>query len=377
MNRIKCTDEQIINASNNTKSARQAALLLGIKYDTYKSHALRLGCFKTNQGGKGTSKPSRHKSGYEFNYHYFEHIDSIEKAYFLGFIAADGTIVKNCVRININRRDKDLLINLCNAIGYDEKHIHDYMSYYKDNDGKKHEFPACRLCLSSMDLSSDLAKYNIIPNKSEIDIDLFSNIPDKFKMAWCVGYIDGDGHISDNNYLIEIASNYKTITSIAEFFQSSYNILNQRTKQIGNITYTLSYHRKHDVAKLLMLYLFGSSMHLKRKYDAAQCCLDCYIKLDIIQRKYYKNKCIDCGNIVSNNAIRCRSCYAKYLSNLKQYSKPNRNELKELIRHCSFTEIGKLYGVSDNAVKKWCKNLDLPYRKRDIFYITDIEWEKI
>lgn len=25
-----------------------------------------------------------------------------------------------------------------------------------------------------------------------------------------------------------------------------------------------------------------------------------------------------------------------------------------------------MYGVGDNAVRKWCKNFDLPYRKSDI-----------
>lgn len=32
----------------------------------------------------------------------------------------------------------------------------------------------------------------------------------------------------------------------------------------------------------------------------------------------------------------------------------------------SFVEIGKLYGVSDNAVRKWCKKYGLPYRRRDV-----------
>lgn len=56
-NKIKCTDEQIIVATNETSSASAAAQRLGIKYETYKKYAIRLGIFKTNQAGKGISKP--------------------------------------------------------------------------------------------------------------------------------------------------------------------------------------------------------------------------------------------------------------------------------------------------------------------------------
>ena len=46
--------------------------------------------------------------------------------------------------------------------------------------------------------------------------------------------------------------------------------------------------------------------------------------------------------------------------------KPNRNELKDLIRTIPFTEIGKIYGVVDNSIRKWCKNFNLPSKKEDI-----------
>ena len=48
--------ERIISASNNSMSASQAAAMLGIKYDTYKKYAIKYGCFKTNQAGKGLTR---------------------------------------------------------------------------------------------------------------------------------------------------------------------------------------------------------------------------------------------------------------------------------------------------------------------------------
>ena len=37
-----------------------------------------------------------------------------------------------------------------------------------------------------------------------------------------------------------------------------------------------------------------------------------------------------------------------------------REELKELIRNKPFTQIGAKFGVSDNAIRKWCDKFDLP-----------------
>ena len=56
---------------------------------------------------------------------------------------------------------------------------------------------------------------------------------------------------------------------------------------------------------------------------------------------------------------------------------PTRDELKELIRHKPFTQIGKDFGVSDNAVRKWCKTYELPYKSSEIKKFSDEEWLKI
>jgi len=61
--KIKVSDEQIIEVALNSQSATSAAAKLGIKYETYRVHAKRLGVFNTNQSGKGTNKPKEEGLG--------------------------------------------------------------------------------------------------------------------------------------------------------------------------------------------------------------------------------------------------------------------------------------------------------------------------
>ena len=52
-----------------------------------------------------------------------------------------------------------------------------------------------------------------------------------------------------------------------------------------------------------------------------------------------------------------------------------REELKALIRVTPFTQIGNLFDVSDNAVRKWCKRYGLPHQSSVIHSLSDEEWQ--
>ena len=56
-------------------------------------------------------------------------------------------------------------------------------------------------------------------------------------------------------------------------------------------------------------------------------------------------------------------CYNIYQ---RKVERPTKDELEKLIALYSFARIGKDFNVSDNAVRKWCKMYDLPYKKKDI-----------
>ena len=57
--------------------------------------------------------------------------------------------------------------------------------------------------------------------------------------------------------------------------------------------------------------------------------------------------------------------------------RPERDDLKDLIRNNSFLSIGKQFGVSDNSIRKWCAAYNLPTKKTEIKKISDEEWQSI
>lgn len=90
-----------------------------------------------------------------------------------------------------------------------------------------------------------------------------------------------------------------------------------------------------------------------------------------------KHYCIDCGKMIKGNAIRCLKCHNKHLVIPIENMRVTRDELKKLIRTKSFCEIGRMFNVSDNAIRKWCVKLNLPKRTSEIKKYSDEEWINI
>lgn len=70
------------------------------------------------------------------------------------------------------------------------------------------------------------------------------------------------------------------------------------------------------------------------------------------QRVVKKYFCTVCG-ISTNRRKFCKPCYT--IERRKVKNRPSKDELQKLISEKSFVEIGRMYGVSDNAIRKWRK----------------------
>ena len=104
--------------------------------------------------------------------------------------------------------------------------------------------------------------------------------------------------------------------------------------------------------------------------EVAQSLRDELERLTTHQDRY----CIRCGKAVSSKAQYCPEC-ASFMQ--RKVERPSREQLKELIRHTSFLQIGRQYGVADNTIRKWCKAYGLPHKVTEINLISDEDWKKI
>lgn len=91
--------------------------------------------------------------------------------------------------------------------------------------------------------------------------------------------------------------------------------------------------------------------------------------------RHVSKKCIDCGIEIYKTSTRCVKCENEFRKNKSIKELPvTREELKDLIRNRTFTDIGLMFNISANGIKKWCIKLNLPSKKKDIKTYSDEEW---
>ena len=90
-------------------------------------------------------------------------------------------------------------------------------------------------------------------------------------------------------------------------------------------------------------------------------CPNCHSQTETFSGKRHKkyNFCKDCGEKVQKKSIRCFKCSSKNNGINQRKFEVSKEELKNLIATYPMTKVGKILGVSDNAVRKRCKSFGL------------------
>lgn len=72
-------------------------------------------------------------------------------------------------------------------------------------------------------------------------------------------------------------------------------------------------------------------------------------------KKKILNKCIDCGSDIHKKSKRCKTCVKNYntINHKTKIKWPTPQEVLTLTKNNSFVKVGKILGVSNNAVKKY------------------------
>lgn len=78
------------------------------------------------------------------------------------------------------------------------------------------------------------------------------------------------------------------------------------------------------------------------------------------KKKYY---CSVCGKETTKLRYLCRECSCLKMRTVKR---PGRDVLVQEIALAGFTKVGEKYGVSANAIVRWCNTYKLPTHKKDI-----------
>ena len=86
-------------------------------------------------------------------------------------------------------------------------------------------------------------------------------------------------------------------------------------------------------------------------------CPNCHSQTSTFGTRRLKkeNYCKFCGKKIDRKSIRCKSCSAKQTNKRKVLNRPTIEQLESLLQSHTYVDIGKMYGVSDNAIRKWMK----------------------
>lgn len=129
----------------------------------------------------------------------------------------------------------------------------------------------------------------------------------------------------------------------------------------GEVVHHIDRDRKNNDVENLMIFdsdrshgLFHSGARILKNGDVWTC------------KERSNEECPICGKRKFISAKLCRDCYKK--ENRKSSNIPSRETLLDLLIHKkeNFASIGRIFGVSDNAVRKWCVSYGIPRTSREI-----------
>jgi len=208
---------------------------------------------------------------YDFDEDIFEKCNTPEKAYWIGFIMADGCVyvtkkkgsVSYVLAFCINRKDEKLLDKFQGFLGSLYPYVHD-----KRN--------RVYLYVWRKKILEDLKQYGIIPRKT--GKEQIKNIPKEYYPDFIRGYFDGDGCISNNkiiykNKIYEYKS-FRLCSASKGFLRQIQDILIRKCdlnktkiyKVKNQESWQLAQCGKDTIKRIFNFLYENASIYLERKY---------------------------------------------------------------------------------------------------------------
>lgn len=223
---------------------------------------------KPNKSIPLTNEQKINRRKYNVDDDYFENIDTEHKAYWLGFLYADGFLLtnKNKVGLTLSIEDKDHIEKFKNDVKSESP-----VKIYNQKSGYSAGNDYARLLITSEKMKNDLINHGVVENKTQIL--KFPNLRNDLINHFIRGYFDGDGclttagmYINGNKkFNIKIVGTKDMISNIQKCFGTNLKIIQRYpNRNVDNWTLTINGNVQ---VKNIMEYLYNdSTIYLERKY---------------------------------------------------------------------------------------------------------------
>lgn len=223
-------------------------------------------------------------SKYTYNEDYFKKIDTAEKAYWLGFLYADGCIT----RFYRNEKLKSMSLELT-LKDEDYEHLIKFNKALESNVPIQHrvisgKYKADRIAINSTKMCRDLIKLGCTPTKSlTLEFPSYNIVPIEFTKDFIRGYFDGDGGVSytEGEYFNSTRNklynqyHYRCyLCGNEKFLAELKNVLNSHNIKTSDL-------KKDSRSQAVNLYIYGNdNIENFKKYLYTDNCVNLSRKFD-------------------------------------------------------------------------------------------------
>lgn len=186
----------------------------------------------------------------------FENIDTEEKAYWLGFLYADGYVSKDRNEIELSLCLRDI------------QHLEKFKYFMNWSGEIKTDTHRCRITFKDRKIKETLIDKGCVPQKSLILVfPSEEQVPSKLIPHFMRGYFDGDGCICNTDKTFEV-----NLIGTDIFLREMINKLNLRKKNIYTLgknknNYRYSLQSKQDAEEFLDILYKDCNIYLERKCE--------------------------------------------------------------------------------------------------------------
>jgi len=224
---------------------------------------------------------------YTVDTRFFAKINNEQKAYWLGFVSADGCITDTTLSFALARRDREHLIKLKSSLS-SEHPIKDVITVVKHK-----EYPQSQLQICSTELISDLETHGLHRHKSA-SLKPANNLPEELARHYWRGLLDGDGSISIHEMrdsrtgkarqiaYVRLCGSKPVVFAFTDYVRSFFRTRSSPTLNGHSLVcWTVGFGGIQLPQRIIALLYSEASIYLDRKRDSA-------LEVLRLERKYHR-----------------------------------------------------------------------------------------